>query len=196
MYIFRPLSDESLVLFAIHGPYQQHTISSDRLKMKLDVCIVFFLLALLSCALANGEPELTRREKEIYSGFMQDYRLLYNPWRGNVNGVRYYDHLVRAHPTLERDALGFAHRAGKGPYQAEMHGGKLYVATIVRGNEGPGMRWGLRQTGGSHYDAHLFWRIDASGAKLLRFNIWPAGAQANQVMTMQDALERFRARGV
>ena len=42
------------------------------------------------------------------------------------------------------------------------------------------------------YDAHLSWRVDKEGVKLLRLEIWPGGSDPAVRMTMQEAINLLR----
>lgn len=146
----------------------------------------------VSLAFAVEDPPLTTGEKQIYHGWNQDFRLLYDPWFVNAAPIPYRQHLAVAHPRLEQQALEWAHTPGNGPHQFTQHRGAIYASTLIRGNEGPARNWNLRQNGQPPHDVNVFWKIDRRGAKMLRFDLWPAGAQAQQMLTMQDAIRHAR----
>lgn len=113
-----------------------------------------------------------------------------------ISSHRYWSHLIESHPTLAQDALKHAQIDGNGPfYVGEVPKEKvLYAATQVKGDSQLGRKWNLRQyIDGrlSQYDAHLFWKIDRKGPQLLRLDIWPAGSEPQQRITMQEAIHRF-----
>ena len=68
----------------------------------------------------------------------------------------------------------------------------MYATTLIRGNEGPARRWGLQQRGNAPFDANVFWKIDERGARMLRFDVWPAGAEVGEVIGMGDVIRRMR----
>lgn len=141
----------------------------------------------LSLAVVAPEPKLTRDEMQLYHNDKIEFYARYVPVNTAARPVRYYDHLVAAHPTIEQDALAHAHTPGNGPYKVTQRNGAVYASTLIRGHEGPARRWNLNQKH-SRWDANVLWRIDDGGAKLLRFDIWPHGAETHEVMPMQDAI--------
>ena len=165
-----------------------------RFSLLVSFFVALFLAASLDVATAAAAPKLTGSEKAIYNTWSQEYRLLYEVWRYDAqSGIPFYSHLVVSHPDLEQRALEYALQDGYGPYAVEHKRSVSYAMTLIPGNRGPAIRWNLRQGQLGQYDASIFWKIDRRGAKLLRFDIWPAGAQAAQLERMQDVINRFRA---
>lgn len=159
-------------------------------------CIL--LLTLVSSSVApnpNPEPELQPHEALVYNIWKYAFPAFYQPINLDAEPVSYLMHLIVAHPNLEQQALQHALRPGHGPYLVEEAHGALYATTLVPGDRGPGRVWNLQQHGPNAHrlDAALFWRIDGNGPKMLRFDVWPAGAQVQEAMSMRDAISRFRA---
>ncbi len=122
------------------------------------------------------------------------YYLLYQPPYQGGSNMKQYSHLTVSHPTLEDEALAYAHTDGHGPFHTSQGRKALYVSTQVPGDSRLGQKWNLRQQGAGRYDAHLFWRVDGKGAKLLRLDLRNEGVHPQQTMTMQTALERSQPR--
>lgn len=165
--------------------------------MKLPLYLyVFFAIVVpgVFAAAAGSEPPMSPRAVEVYHSWNQDHLLLYNPWRNGVNRIPYYNHLIVAHPRLEQQALQYALLPGNGPYAVEHARGVTFAKTLIPSNSRPGIAWNLRQNGRPPHDATVFWRVDASGARLMRFDLWPAGAETQQRITMQEVIDRFRRR--
>ncbi|SPO27448.1 uncharacterized protein UTRI_10565 [Ustilago trichophora] len=105
--------------------------------------LVFGLL--LTLAFADPEPHLTRQEQRLYDRWNEEYRMhRYNLILPGVDPISSYSHMTSAFPRLEIDALNWAHTDANGPYQHARMGGKTYVATTIRGDQGPALRWNLR----------------------------------------------------
>lgn len=163
-------------------------------KLRPSLCL-FFLLFLPS-ALAPL-PLLLPEEIRIYSVSRQLYTSLYGAPQLVRRPTEQYLHLRGAHPHLETQALEHAQMPGNGPFFPEQTPGALYVSTQVQSDSLLGQTWNLKmQEGGpmTRMDAHLFWRIDKRGRpKLLRVDAYPTGAQPQEAMSMQDAINLARS---
>lgn len=94
---------------------------------------------ILSLAFADPEPHLTRQEQRLYDSWSKEYRMhRYNLILPGVDLISSYSHMT--FPRLEIDALNWAHTDGNGSYQHAHIGGKTYVATTIRGDQGPAQR--------------------------------------------------------
>ncbi|EST04739.1 hypothetical protein PSEUBRA_006022 [Kalmanozyma brasiliensis GHG001] len=173
--------------------------------MSLEHLVQLRLLVLLATlAIASGAvlvPELTNEEADHHLFSYHRYLFAFEPPQLHAQYVEYYPHLSVSHPNLEKDALDFAKTAGNGPFYAEASsrfGPKaLFVSTKVSGNSRLGRTWNLRHNNDGRvkvYDAQLFWRVDRRGPKLLRFGIWPEGSHPQQVIPMQEVIDRFPRR--
>ncbi|SPO27104.1 related to conserved hypothetical Ustilaginaceae-specific protein [Ustilago trichophora] len=150
---------------------------------------LFTLILFLPLTLAAPEPPLTRPEQRLYNHWNEEYRMQrYDPMLLGAGPLSYYSHMTSYNPRLEMEALEWAHTHSNGPYQYHRIRGALYVSTTIRGNQGPAQRWNLRQRGHQPKDVSVFWRIDHRGPKMLRFDLWPAGANTPQMISMHDAM--------
>lgn len=164
------------------------------MSLGLSFVLTLFLALGLLVGAAGSEPPMTEQETNLYRHWTQEYLLLYDPWRNGVNRIPYYKHLIVSHPNLQQQALEYALFQGNGPYAVEHRRGVSYAMTLIPGNRGPGLRWNLQQNGLPPKDASALWRIDSRGPQLLRLDVWPAGAQAPQLTSMQEVINRFRRR--
>ena len=165
-------------------------------KMMPRAAFVLFLIVLISFTSALPEPAMTAEEIRQYTDANGHYFLSYDPPYLGAEYIKQYSHLSVVH-AIEQEALEHAQQEGLGPfYVGEARNKKaLYVSTQIRGDSRLGRKWNLRQyIDGrlSAYDAHAFWRVNRRGAKLLRLDLWPAGARVQEAMTMEDAHNRFK----
>lgn len=156
---------------------------------------------LLVCSYAVRIQELTAEERGHYLISHDRYLFAFNPPQPEAQYIENLSHLSVSHPTLEKDALDYAKKSGNGPFYARPGvgdgSGVLFVATKISGNSLLGRSWNLRHNVDGEikvYDAQLYWRVDRRGTRLLRFGIWPEGSTPPQVMTMQEAVNRFTRR--
>lgn len=158
---------------------------------KLRVSSCFIVTLLLSLALALPLPLMTAEEGRIYALFTQHYKSLYEVPEHMPMPYDQYSHLSGAHPHLEDQALQHAQQPRNGPFFSERRHEALYISTQVQSTSHLGGIWNLKmQEGGrlNNVDAHLFWRIDQAGARLLRLDVFPIGVQPQEEMPMQTAI--------
>ncbi|CBQ72662.1 conserved hypothetical Ustilaginaceae-specific protein [Sporisorium reilianum SRZ2] len=161
--------------------------------------IALFSVAVLSvtCSVAVKPPPMSQAEQEFHRQSLVAYFGAYPDDQHGNTFIDYYSHLLGGHRTLEQDALAHAHLDGNGPFyfNSQQEGTRLFLATRVSGTSRLGKRWNLRQwihDRPSNYDAHLSWRVDHQGPKLLRLDIWPEGSNPAVRMTMQEAMDHLR----
>lgn len=163
------------------------------------------LLALLASLLVTSfswlVPELTAEERRHYLLSHETYRASFDPPQPGAVYLEYYPRMSGSPHILKKEALEHAKQPGNGPiysHLGQVDGSHaLFVSTRVSGNSRLGNRLNLRHDVDGHikvHDAQLYWRVDRSGAKLLRYGVWPEGSSPPEVMTMQDAIRRSTRR--
>ncbi|CBQ72665.1 conserved hypothetical Ustilaginaceae-specific protein [Sporisorium reilianum SRZ2] len=145
-----------------------------------------FVLVWISAFLvvAQVDRDLTDKERELYYGWNLEYQGRYYPRRYELQRLPALGHMLPAHPNLEAQALQHAHRDGYGPYVFQQGRRVSYAMTMIPGNHDVALNWNLRQNGVPPQDVNVFWRIDRNGPKMLRFDLWTAGARAQQRTSM------------
>lgn len=141
----------------------------------------------------NTKPDLTDDEKAIYRGWNRHYENRYWPRRINPRRIPYLMHIVAAHPDVEQKALEHAHISSFGPYAvANPKGALWYAMTRIPGDAPIARNWNLRQKDTVPWDVNVLWRVNRKGPKMLRFDLWDAGARGQQIMSMQGLIEQAR----
>lgn len=159
--------------------------------------LFLIILLLINCSVAVRKPWISQKEQELR---LSSHAVYFNAYGANHHApvyTKYYSHLAGGHENLEQQALEHAHIPGNGPFFVHgRHGNtKLFLATQVKANTRLGYSWNLRHNNDGQvvtYDAHLSWRVDKEGVKLLRLEIWPGGSDPAVRMTMQEAINLLR----
>jgi len=155
--------------------------------------LAFTIVAALFCVWASAllEPELNSKQKHHYHASLDHLAAAHEGVPNGQDWLKYYSHLVVAHPDAEAKAWEHALLQGNGPVLVTMDGDDIFATSKIPSGSRLGQRWNLDWRD-NRRDAFAFWQIDRSGHKMLRLDVWPEGGLVQEQEPLEQVLTRLR----